>query len=117
MAGGTRSCGRGAHSGFRCCDGVYGVFWVGDGDQYAGEFYPASVDALAWGIHVAARWKFIQRNDSLEQVVHGFTKTESSSCFDKLSANGWVLSVAIKTVHPEPAEGGTPPGKNNCKPP
>jgi hypothetical protein len=42
---------------------------------------------------------------SLEQIANGFTKTDSGSCFDKLSTNGWILGVVIKTVHPEPVEG------------
>jgi len=41
----------------------------------------------------------------LEQIANGFTKTDSGSCFDKLSTNGWILGVVIKTVHPEPVEG------------
>jgi len=41
----------------------------------------------------------------LEQITNGFTKTESGSCFDKLSTNGGILGVALKTVHPEPVEG------------
>ena len=44
-------------------------------------------------------------NGDLEQIANGFTKTESGSCFDKLSTNGWILGVAVKTVHPEPVEG------------
>jgi len=41
----------------------------------------------------------------LEQIANEFTKTESGPCFDKLSTNGWILGVAVKTVHPEPVEG------------
>jgi hypothetical protein len=41
----------------------------------------------------------------LEQIAKGFTKTDSGPCFAKLSTNGWILGVAVKTVHPEPVEG------------
>jgi hypothetical protein len=36
-------------------DGIYRLFWAGDGDQYARELRPAGVDAQSWSIHVAPR--------------------------------------------------------------
>ena len=45
-----------AHNGRGCRDGIHGVLWTCDGDQYAREPPSAVVDARSRRVHVAPGW-------------------------------------------------------------
>ena len=53
--GWPRHRGRRAYNGRRRRDGIYRVFWAGDGDQYVGEFPSPGMDVHSWSMHVAPR--------------------------------------------------------------